>query len=92
MISKTRPPRVHWDAVNGWVVDTQIALTRQQLFAVVAHTKKIQHERIRAMPAGDRREQAVAAIKNLTPATLKVKLLPQSGYSDGERELFLHRG
>lgn len=82
-------PRVHWDAVSGWVVDTPISLSKRQLKACVDWTVKIQSERIRSMPHGDRREQAVAALKRLSVDTLKVNLLPESGYSGGERVLYL---
>lgn len=92
MIAKPKAPRVHWDAEQGWVVDTQIALSPAQLQRVIAHTKRIQSERVLAMPRGDRKDQATQALKSLSLRSLKVNLLPESGYSEGERELYLNRG
>lgn len=92
MIGKPRAPRIHWDVEKGWVVDSQISLNRRQLHAIVKHTKKIQSERILAMAPGDKKEQATAALKALTVGAIRVNLLPESGFSQGERELYLNRG
>ena len=80
-------PRVYWDSVNGWTVDTIFPLTKQQLGAVVAWTKKIQTTRLVDKPR-EVREQMELALKSLTPETLKVNLLPESGLSVGERVLY----
>lgn len=80
-------PRVHWDVNTGWVVDTPIPLTAKQLAAIIAWTKKVQTQRLRDK-TGDVREQMEKALSMLSPTTLKVNLLPESGLSVGERVLY----
>lgn len=86
---RARAPRVFYDAIDGWTVETQIALSPAQLKACVDHVKAVQGPRLRHLPRGDAREQAADALKALTPRTLKVKLLPESGYSGGESVLYM---
>lgn len=80
-------PRVYWDVVRGWVIDTPIPLSAPQLAAVVAWTKKVQEHRLRDK-SGETREQMEKALATLNPSTLKVNLLPESGFSAGERVLY----
>lgn len=80
-------PRVHWDAVQGWVIDTPIPLSGPQLVAIINWTKKVQGQRIRDK-VGETREQMEKALKALSLETLKVNLMPESGFSAGERVLY----
>lgn len=82
-----RTLRAYWDAEHGWTVDTPIALTGPQLVAVISWIKKVQAPRVQQMQ-GDKREQAAAALKVLSPQTLKQNLLSISGHKDGERVLY----
>lgn len=68
------PLRVVWDAIDGWTVETPVALTRPQLERIVAWTKKVQGPRVATMH-GDKREQAAAALLALTSATLKQRVV-----------------
>lgn len=68
------PPRVFWDAVDGWTVETPVALTHPQVERIVAWTKKVQGPRVAAM-RGDKREQAGVALAALTSATLKQRVI-----------------
>jgi hypothetical protein len=68
------PLRVFWDVVDGWTVETPIALTPRQVDAVVAWTKKVQGPRVAAMH-GDKREQAAGALLSLTRTTLKQRVV-----------------
>lgn len=80
-------PRVHWDINAGWTIDTPVPLSKAQLVGVVAWTKKVQSQRL-LDKSGDVREQMERALAALSPATLKVNLLPESGLSVGERVLY----
>ena len=62
--------RAYWDADLGWTIEVPFGLTRPQAEAAVTWIKKVQAERIRSMPHGDRREQASEALKTLTAVTL----------------------
>ena len=73
-----KPPRVHWDAVAGWVVDTDLDLMPHELQACVNFTRKVQTDRILAMPRGDRREQAERALSELSVGTLRQNVRPAS--------------
>lgn len=66
--------RVYWDEVNGWTVDTPIALSRPQADAIVVWVKRVQGDRLKSM-RGDKREQAAKALASLTGKTLKQNLL-----------------
>ncbi len=68
------PLRTYWDAERGWTVDTPIALSRAQATRVVAWILKVQTDRVLAMH-GERREQATAALRALSPDTLHQNLL-----------------
>lgn len=76
--------RVFWDVVDGWTVETPIALSAPQVVAVVEWTKKMQGPRVRAM-RGDKYEQASAALNSLSPATLKQRVVAKP---HAERVLF----
>ena len=88
MLMRPRAPRVFYDVIDGWTVESQIALDALQLKACVDFVKKIQGPRLKHLPRGDAREQAAEALQKLTPRTLKVRLLPESGYSGGESVLY----
>lgn len=77
-------PRAFWDAVEGWVVETPIALSPSQLGAVISWVRKVQSPRIRDM-RGDKREQATKALQSLTPATIKQRIVARPG---AERVLY----
>lgn len=77
-------PRVFWDAVEGWQVETPFALTPPQLAALVAWVRRVQTQRLRGK-AGDAREQAERAIAALSPATIKQRIVAKPG---AERVLF----
>lgn len=66
--------RVFWDVVDGWTVETPVALSAPQVAAVIAWTIKMQGPRVRAM-RGDKYEQASAALKSLSPSTLKQRIV-----------------
>lgn len=76
--------RVVWDVVDGWTVETPVALSAPQLAAVVAWTVKMQGPRVRAM-RGDKYEQASAALRSLSTATLKQRVVAKP---HAERVLF----
>jgi hypothetical protein len=77
-------PRAFWDAKEGWVVETPIALSPPQISAVVDWVRKVQGPRIRDM-RGDKREQAAAALRSLSPATIKQRIVARPG---AERVLY----
>jgi len=67
--------RVYWDAERGWTVDTPVALVGPQLTRVCEWVRKVQTDRVLAQPHGERREQMMAALRILSPATLHQNLL-----------------
>ena len=69
-----KPLDVYWDAVDGWTVETPIALTRFQAERVVQWVKKVQTGRLADRPP-EVREQMATALAALTPITLKQKLI-----------------
>lgn len=71
----------------GWTVETPFALSPAQAAAVVAWVQKVQGPRVRDM-RGDKREQAGAALKALTPATLRQSIIAKP---NAERVLFEKR-
>lgn len=71
-----KPPRVHWSPAHGWVVDTVVGLDPRTIEAVVAYAKRMQLDRVRSWPHGDRREIAMRALAQLTPASIRQNLLP----------------
>ncbi len=75
--------RVYWDDALGWTIEVPFALSRPQAEAAVAWVKKIQSERIRSMPYGDRKEQAAKALASLTATSLHQRVLakPQTEFS-----------
>lgn len=77
-------PRVFWDVVEGWVVETPFALTASQVAAVVQFTLKVQVPRAK-LKHGDAREQAMNALKQLSPSTLKQRVVAKPG---AERVLY----
>lgn len=79
--------RVFWDVTAGWTVETPFALSPRQAAAVVAWVQKIQGPRVLTMH-GDKREQAAAALKSLTPATLNQSVIAKP---NAERVLFEKR-
>lgn len=87
MLTRPAIPRVHWSAENGWAVDSTFALSASQLRACVDYVKKAQRGRIPTTP-GPKRDQMRAALKALSVRTLKVNLLPESGFKDGERVIY----
>jgi hypothetical protein len=56
--------------------------------AIVAYTKKAQSGRLAGRPK-EVREQMTKALSELSPATLKIKLLPESPLG-GDRVLYTH--
>ena len=79
-----QPLRAFWDAVDGWVVETPMALTASQVAAVVQWVRRMQVPRIRDM-RGDKREQTAAALAELSPSTLKQRVVARPG---AERVLY----
>lgn len=77
-------PRAFWDEKDGWVVETPFALSPSQVCAVVGWVRKIQGPRVRDM-RGDKREQADAALRSLSPATIKQRIVARPG---AERVLY----
>lgn len=77
-------PRVFWDAVDGWVIETAFALSAQQVAAAVAWARRIQTQRL-VGKRGDAREQAERAISALSPQTIKQRVVAKPG---AERVLF----
>ncbi len=61
-------PRLHYDASTGWVVDTDVLLPRSAMARLLAWAVPKQQDRVLAMPPGDRREQATAAVAILVAA------------------------
>ena len=66
--------RAFWDAELGWTVEVPFALTRPQVLAIIGWVKKVQGPRVQTM-RGDKREQASAALRNLTPETLQQRVV-----------------
>lgn len=77
-------PRVFWDAVDGWIVETPFALSPSQIAATVAWVRNVQVQRLRGK-SGDAREQAERAIAALSPATIKQRIVAKPG---AERVLY----
>lgn len=69
-----RPLQVYWDALDGWIIETPIALTRFQAERAVAWVKKIQAGRLADRPR-EVREQMAGALNNLTALTLRQKII-----------------
>lgn len=65
---KPLSPRLHWDAESGWVVDTDVLLPRSAMARLLAWAVPRQQDRVMALPPGDRREQAAAAVAVLVAA------------------------
>jgi len=84
---KPKPPRVHWDAETGWVIDTNFSLSFGMLKSCVEYTRKVQTDRLRTMPLGDRRDQMELAPPQLSALTIRINLLPKSDI-EPERVLF----
>lgn len=73
---KPRPPRVHWHPTHGWIVDTIVGLEGVVLAAVVAYAKRMQADRVRSWPRGDRRDDAERALAQLTVENIRQNILP----------------
>ncbi len=57
--------RMHFDAMRGWICDVPQSLSPMELNRVIAFTIKAQTDRVRSMPAGDRKQQGKLAIEIL---------------------------
>ena len=68
------PPRIFWDAQEGWTVETTFALTQQELLACIQHAHRVQAGRIKGMQ-GDKKEQAQRALSDLSLKTLKQRIV-----------------
>lgn len=74
MIKDLKNIRIYYTN-TGWIIDVPYALNQRQIYAAIEYHKKMQEGRIKNM-VGDKREQCVKAINNLTINTLKQNILP----------------
>lgn len=65
MLLTATPPRLHWDAEHGWLLDVDTALPPPAIDKVVRWALPRQIDRWRGLMPGDRKEQLAAAIKLL---------------------------
>lgn len=82
-------PRMHWDAETGWVCDVSLALPATAVQAIVDYTLKVQCDRIRGMLNGDRKDQAIAATRQLIEQGWRCvtqNIIPR--YHDSEKVIY----
>lgn len=76
---KPEPLRLHWDAVNGWMVDVPTPLTERQLQGIIDWSVPKQIDRWRSLPVGDKKDQLELAIKDLMAGKLNQRVLDEHG-------------
>ncbi len=78
MIRRPRPLRLHWDAVEGWRLDAQTAMSPQEVARMVAWALPKQIDRWKTLPAGPRRDELAAAIVKLRSGDVRVMIVDQA--------------
>jgi hypothetical protein len=76
-MSSKYSPRFHYHDAHGWIVDTIISLNRWELCKAIEFVRKVNIERIKNMTPGPMRDRAVAAIRALSPETVRQNLLTE---------------
>ena len=66
----------HFDVQEGWICETPFVLNPVQLAAAIRYTVKVQRDRIKTWPAGDRKSQAEIALSQLTPTSVRQRMVP----------------
>jgi hypothetical protein len=56
---------VRYDQERGWICQTQMSLPKNRMFLVEQYVLKVQEDRARCLPPGDRRDHVLAAIERL---------------------------
>lgn len=77
--------RLHWDAVLGWIVDTEISLDSMQLKRVCDWALPRQISRYNSLPLGSKKDELAAAIKKLRAYQISQRLVYNQA---GEAALF----
>lgn len=71
-----RAYRLHWDAKDGWLVDTDLPLPALQLEKLISWAIPKQVDRYRALPTGDKRRELERAIELLKKGAVRQRVLP----------------
>lgn len=80
--------RLHWDANEGWILDVPFPLTRKMLEHVAKWAFKVQLDRWRALPHGDRRDELGRALHLLKEGKIKQRIIDDD--NDGVFVLYRH--
>lgn len=67
--------RLHWDAKEGWVVDTDIALSDFQLKKICDWATPRQVDRWRSLPPGEKKDELGKAIKLLQKGAIRQRVV-----------------
>lgn len=70
-----KPLRLHWDAVQGWLVDSPTALSDNQLKRICLWAVPKQIDRWRSLPAGTKKDELELAIKDLQKFKLRALIV-----------------
>lgn len=77
MIQRPRPLRLHWDAERGWLLDAQCTLAPAELQRIIEWALPRQIERLKSLPAGDKRTELEKAIVDLRAGKVVVVADPR---------------
>lgn len=76
-------PRMWWSGPEGWMLDTETALTSQEMIRCIEFTRKVQEDRIKSLPLGAVRDEC-----ELTINALKAFKVTQNIVGTGDKVLF----
>lgn len=71
--------RLHWDALNGWVVDVDVLLSGIQIDRLCEWAIPRQVIRYRSLPQGDKKEELGRAIELLKKRQVRQRLIEKQG-------------
>jgi len=83
-----RPFRLHWDAVEGWLLDVPVAQPPHIIQRVIDWSVPKQVDRLRALPPGEKKEELTKAIQLLQAGQLKQRLVGFCGDGKGDLVMF----
>lgn len=80
--------RLHWDAVEGWLLDVPLYLPNHILANVVRWAYPRQLDRLRSLPPGARQDELKAALPLLRQGKLTQRVVGQRGDGKGDLLIF----
>jgi len=76
-------PRMWWSGEQGWIIDTEVALTSKEMIRCAEFTMKVQLDRLKSLPLGTVRDECKATIE-----ALKAFKVTQNIIGTGDKVLF----